>query len=68
MDAENRVPAADTPELLMCLYFKPEVGQNVALRASTTIGNSACFNFISVPDIVPEVTWHTMHHPSTQLN
>ena len=68
MDAEIKVPAADIPELLMCLSFKPEVGQNVALRDSNTVGNSASFNFVSVPDIIPAVTWPTVHRPSTQLN
>ena len=43
MDADIKVQASETPELLMCLYFKTEVGQNIALCTSTT-------NLISFPD------------------
>ena len=43
MVTEIKVQASKTPELFMCLSFKPEVGQNIALRTSTT-------NFISFPD------------------
>ena len=36
MDADIKVQASETPELLMCLSFKPEAGQDRALRTSTT--------------------------------